>query len=223
MADFLETKAKCTHITEVLEEQTPVGQELYPFTGYVDFRELLLMPENATAMGALGNTTYGDVFRSLSVPLNEELLATDPNTGVSNVNQLLRPLTGLMSGEEGTLIYEGNVFSFTFPADIGKLIANISAGVGDLRIDNLDTIGDPLSLLMPMFMRPFDLDNKFGIGLGGRPLRFSMRLSINILLIDDETRGKPLNTLWTCPTLFLAVINDVYFSIQKSPVTLQTI
>jgi hypothetical protein len=180
--DYVKDKAKCTHLRDWSFNSTEPGEVPYPFNGYVDFRELFLLEENATLLGARGKATYGDTFRSLILPIKEELFSTDPNTGLSSVNGLVGIATKFLNGESGSLIFPGELYaSDSLDFEFGNLLLNASFSIGDLHIQNIDTIGEPLQVLTPVFMEPLYLDNSVGIGLNDRPLRASARFSIDLL------------------------------------------
>lgn len=185
IANYIAT-AKCTHIKEHNRNNTPSFLEPYPFTDYVDFRELVLPAEEAGDYGARGNGTYGDLIQGLITPLRDELLWVDPSTNLSSLNSLIRAGTSLLFDEEGTISLPGDVAApIQFLAEIGALVANITFSIGDLKVRNLDTIGDPLTFLRPVAENPSKIENSLGAGLGGKPLRFSMRLSLNVLMKND--------------------------------------
>lgn len=191
--DFIAETANCTHIIDyIAEEETLEGEAVYPYTDFVDFRELFLPEENSTAMGGMGKGLYGDFARSIVNPLREEFLWVDPKTGLSSANEFLGPLFEFMSDEEGTLIIPGHVVPNipTFNPEIGSVVANVTFEFGDIRVENIDTMGDPLSLLGPVFMRPFNLENSFGFGLGGRPLRVSARFKLAITSWEGNEFGR---------------------------------
>jgi hypothetical protein len=197
--EYIDTKANCTHITDEEPVEMPTfaangsiveSESLFyqhPFTSFVDFRELLLLPENSTAYGGRGNSTYGDVLRNLMGLIQNELLFVNPRTGLSAINDVVAPVTGLLSDKEGSISVPGDLMEpVLFPVDVGAFAANISVGVGDLLLENIDTIGDPLSLFEPVADRPHLLDNSVGLGIGGRPMEISLRFSIRLETVEES-------------------------------------
>ena len=85
---------------------------------------------------------------------------------------------------------------FELPLEVGALKANIAFGLSDLRLENLDTMGDPLSFLGPLPENSFELSNSVGAGLGGRPLRVSMLVSL-VMAIEgrDDIINRVIVTL----------------------------
>ena len=96
-----------------------------------------------------------------------------------------------LSDEPGTLLIPGSVVPSlpTFNPRIGSFLANVTFEIGDIRIENMDTIGDPLALLKPVFMRPFHLENSVGIGQGGTPVTTSVRLILNLTKVNENGAG----------------------------------
>ena len=141
--------------------------------------------------GGKGMALYGDMVRSLINPLQEEFLWVDPKTGLSAANEFLGPLLSIFSGEDGTILIPGEGIPSlpTFNMEMGDLLANITLDFGDIRLENVDTIGDPLALLMPVFMRPFNLENSVGVGIGERPLMASIRLTLSLTQLEETRSG----------------------------------
>jgi hypothetical protein len=192
--DYLKGKAECTHIRDWSFNETEPGEVPYAFDSFVDFRELFLVEENATQLGARGKATYGDTFRSLTLPITKELLGTDPKTGLSNINGLVGMATKFFFNESGSVVIPGNIFaSDALDFDVGSMLLNASFSIGDLHIQNIDSLGEPLQVLTPVYMEPLFVDNSVGIGLNNRPLRASLRLTIELLTfkkIDDQKHGE---------------------------------
>ena len=209
IADYIDW-ATCSHIVEDAQNRTLPGETPYPFTDFVDLRELIMYKPDAMEYGALGENTYGTLISSLLYPLQEDILWVNPKTNMStNLNYALQTATSLIFGENGTLAFPGNLIEpFELIVEVGAFMANVSFGLGDLRIENLDTMGDPLSFLKPVRSNKFELSNSVGAGLGGRPLRFSMRVAINMLMVDGNT-GRKLEDI-TIPDLILACISNFF-------------
>ena len=191
IADYIDW-ATCTHVVEDALNKTLPGETPYPFTDFVDLRELIMYWPDAMEYGALGKNTYGNIFSSLLYPLQEDILWVNPETNMStNLNYALQVATSFLFGENGTLTIPGNLIEpLEMVVEVGAFIGNVSFGLGDLRVDNLDTMGDPLSFLKPLRSNRFELSNSVGAGLGGRPLRFSMLVSVNLAMSNADTGRK---------------------------------
>lgn len=187
ISDYIRDKANCTHIEDYTALNTPEGVEPHSYTGFVDFRDLLLHPDNATLMGGSGTSPYGNLARQLFGPLHNEILWVSPKTGLSSVNDFLGPMGDILSGEEGTIIIPGEVFPQieTWNWEMGTP-ANVTFEIGDMRIEGIDSIGAPLQVLMPMMRSPFGLRSSAGVGMGGKPLSVSVGFKLEIINWNEE-------------------------------------
>lgn len=136
----------------------------------VDFRDLLLIPEEAKARGAVGDGRYGDVAQTIKKLIEDELLANDPeaseDTPLAN-RVVIRPFTKSQSGIEGTLrfndtLIDMNVENINDP--IGSAVAEkLQLQVSDFRLSNLDTLHHPIKILDPQ-NKPTTLYNQANLG-----------------------------------------------------------
>jgi hypothetical protein len=116
--------------------------------------------------------------------LNAQLLTSDPITGLPMINSLLvQPMTYNQSGIAGTLLFEDALMDVGTRISIGGLEADIKLRVSEMKVENIDTIKEPLMLLEPIDSQPHTLNNSAGVGLSlaDRPLSLSMRLFISIV------------------------------------------
>jgi len=157
----------------------------YPSFDVVDFRDLFLTPELSRELGGSSFSQYGDLFHSIFEYVNEKLLKTDSLNGVSAVNDLISSLTQAQSDVPGTFAYPGDLMSTDSNIEVGGLKANIQLKASNLRIENLDTAGDPLSLLQPILNDPVTLNSTASFGIASEPLRVSLRMLIALLGDDD--------------------------------------
>ena len=82
-------------------------------SGYVDFRDLLLSPEDAKMFGGSGMQQYGDVVYTLVSELKEQFLSNDEN-GSPKVNGLIRDFMAESSNSTGAMAsYNGDVLNST--------------------------------------------------------------------------------------------------------------
>ena len=138
---------------------------------FVDFRDLFLTEAKAILLGGAGDSRYGNLFRRLLEIVNNEILSVDPSTGLSSVNEIVvKQLTKAQSGVPGQLLFPGDIFNQGTRINVGGLDARIELRAYDAFIENLDTIGSPLSLLDPVELDPNTLNNTASIGVG-KPLR----------------------------------------------------
>jgi hypothetical protein len=119
----------------------------------IDFRDLLLPPEQAKALGGRGTSPYGALAPFAMEFVNTQLLAIDPETGMATyINDVvIGPLTRLLSGTRGRLAWNDtliNLDSGTF--QLGVVESQVQFQVSNIRMENLDTFGPPLMILNPL-------------------------------------------------------------------------
>ena len=149
-------------------------------TGEVDFRELLLPEDQATALGGRPGQPYGDVGPTVMDLIREELLVLDTNSNDSRINSaIIAPLTESQSGTAGTLRF-GNVTSFqSGPVDEIGLVG-VALSVSEGVIENLDSVGFPLELLAPNSTNGQLLDNSIALASSQTPLRASTTIVVDL-------------------------------------------
>jgi hypothetical protein len=122
--------------------------------------------------------------------VDSQILAIDPETGLSKVNDMLiRPMTLNQSGIEGTFIMgdpSSPLVDVNTRISVGGLQADIQLRVSDLQVQNLDTLVQPLALLETVESDPYLINNTatMGLELTDRPMSLSTRLYFSI-----ETKG----------------------------------
>ena len=155
-------------------------------TGIIDFRDLLLSQDVSRSLGGSGNLQYGNLFRGLLDIINKEVLAIDEKEGTTKVNSLLiAPLTKSQSSVPGLFRYEGDLMNTGSRIVVGGFDAKIDLRAYDARIENLDSVGPPLSILNPLSDLPYNLNNTATFGVGEKPLRFAVRFLISLLGAGD--------------------------------------
>jgi hypothetical protein len=153
-------------------------------SGFVVFPDLLLPAEEAVALGGTGKSQYGDLIRRLYGILNEEVLTTDEK-GKSSLNDLLiAPLTRGESDTEGTLLF-GDILNTGTRVQVGGLDARVGLKAYNARIENMDTVGEPLDLLEPVVNEPHLLNNTASFGVGPDPLRLGLTFLISLVGDDN--------------------------------------
>jgi len=155
-------------------------------TGNVDFRDLLLTPEEALAVGGSGNEPYGDLFSSLVMPyLQEKVLEpTTLNTAI------VGSLTKEQSGTQGMLEF-ANVFEYQQLG--GALYDYLDFKVSKVKITNLDKLVDPL-LLQPTdanrVLNSIGLDATTGTDDGLNAVNVTARVMLDVGGIDSPLQMK---------------------------------
>lgn len=152
---------------------------------FVDFREMF-RPGNTT-----GFSPYGDILPLLRDTFDDLLFENDPETQMPKINDvLIAPFTADQSGVEGTLLLPGKILGFDTEAlaEVGLGITGIE--LSDARIENLDTVGQPLKVLEPNATRGDLLNNRATFGTQFSPLRFAVRISLSFLGPFINTRDE---------------------------------
>ncbi|KAG7360134.1 paraquat-inducible protein A domain containing protein [Nitzschia inconspicua] len=153
--------------------------------GSVDLRDLLRTVTIAQGLGGSGLSPYGDLFRTL-VGFIQNVFKTDESTGVSALNNaVVVPLTETLSNEPGTLYQQSDLFNGGTKVKVGTLDANVRFRAFDAKIENLNTIGDPLDLLGGVIGEPYELNNTITFGVNQEPLKFSTKLLLDFDGADD--------------------------------------
>jgi hypothetical protein len=187
---------------------------------YVDFRDLLLDPNQAKLLGGSGMAQYGNLVRSGFDILKREVLAVDPVNGLSNVNDMLvAKLTESKSGEAGRIEFFEDIFDTTTRVNVGGLDAMVLLRLYDAFIDNLDSIGAPLALLEPVQGSSSELNNTATIGIV-RPLQAGARFMFALTgedmdVMNDIEISLSLHELSVVVTALMKVLET---SFQSFPV-----
>ena len=166
---------------------------------YIDLRDLILSPAEALTVGGTGQAPYGTIVSSVYGLLKRSFFAEDPSTpGLSSLNgKVISPFAESQSGSPGRFLFPGSIFNVDQDVDIGGFKAGIQLGVSDLFINNIDTLGAPVTLLQPVNGEAHLLSNDATLGLG-RPLEIGFNLFMGLF-----GEGKPLDgASFVCCYLF---------------------
>lgn len=139
---------------------------------FVDFRDLLLSPTMALALGGTGSSPYGNLFSTLYGMLQEKIL----QSGATNrplINDFFRGLSERHSNTTGSMYFGGTVLEHTGRLIIAGLDATFGVKVSDVTIDNIDSVGDPLDIFQPVSGEPNLVNNTVSFGVDDRPLGIS--------------------------------------------------
>lgn len=132
---------------------------------YVDLRELLLTPDISQQYGGAGDAPYGNIFPTIANYIKDEILSTDPETGVLALNNLINSFTERRSGVGGTLLWPGDLLSTDTNVDAGGLNARVRLRVYDAFIHNIDSFsGQDMQILEPVRGEPHQVNNSASIG-----------------------------------------------------------
>jgi len=143
------------------------------------------------------DTSYGDVPFMLKKMVDDELLKTNPETGILRINEaVIAPFTGAQSGHAGTMVFPIDLFSFLLPKTTSKKfgLETLEFRIFDPKVENLDTIGTPIQILEPNATYGQVLDNYASFGSGERKLRIGFNGLIAIEGDPTFTMNNQLET-----------------------------
>lgn len=161
--------------------------------GFVDFRDLLLSPDEALAKGASGAEPYGNLAYTVMDLLRENLLTVDGN-GLLQLNSfLIEPLTKSQSGTSGTLRFPSDLITMNKTNFATKYIRtfvdNFQIGLTNLRLNNLDILKAPVSIL-EVTESANQLANELTLGpVAGRPLNITVGFFLELSRDDDDSES----------------------------------
>ena len=145
---------------------------------FVDFRDLLLPKEEAARLGGAGDGRYGDLFSLVWNFIDTELFSVDASTGLAAISsKVIAPLTKDQSGTPGKFLFSGDVLNGEQRVDLFQ--TGIRFRLYDLFVENLDTVGTPLTLLSPVEGEARVLNNEVSIGVS-RPLKLGTKVSFGL-------------------------------------------
>lgn len=172
--------------------------------GMMDIRDLLLNPSDSISLGGSGEMPYGDLWHSVYDLVISETVDPDKN-GSPKVNSgMIAPYTEAASGNVGSLSLS-DIFYRGDMSEGSTAQASFVLSLTNILVENLDTIGYPLSFLKPHAATV--VENSGVIGSQSRKLKVSARMFIavennggetmsNDIQITFETSGLGLLTLF---------------------------
>ena len=167
---------------------------------FVDLRDLLWIPDVASRLGGLGLSQYGDMFR-IAAGMIQGVFKIDDRTGLSSFNKIVvDPFTKAKGNEAGTIDYSGDIYTGVNRLNIGALDTDILFRAYDAKIENMNTVGEPLELLGGVMGEAHVLNHTVTAGVGEEPLVFSSKF-----LLSLEGDGKLLHSLVKTIILFLVL------------------
>eukprot|EP00536_Pseudo-nitzschia_multiseries_P018323 jgi/Psemu1/321305/estExt_fgenesh1_pm.C_23840001 len=181
---------------------------------YVDFRQFF-----NSSFSTESNNQYGELPSMLLELMDKEMIEPDPTTGMPKINEvLINPLTKGQSGTEGTLILGGDgedIFNTVQRINIGGFDANVRLRASNIKIENLNTVMEPLVLLDTVPTEPYFLNNSITVGVEDRPVTVSTNFAFAV--IDDVQGTEIANELDLSFTMHTAsVMATTMLKIAKS-------
>ncbi|GAX20731.1 hypothetical protein FisN_7Hh041 [Fistulifera solaris] len=159
------------------------GNEASP---YLDFRDLLRTRSEAIELGTSGDTPYGSTV-ALAWKFIQDWLLT-PAEGSSDIplnTRFIAPFTEKQSGIPGSIAYKDALIDQKF----ALLDADVHFRVFDIYAENLDTMGEPLSLLDTVQGEAHLINNVATVGVN-KPLRAGAKINLQMdgsgVSIDDQ-------------------------------------
>jgi hypothetical protein len=149
---------------------------------FIDVRELLLPPEIALEYGASGTEPYDGLVSFAKGFIDDELEAVD-STGTPTINDaVIARFTERQSGTRGALIFEDELVELNSTVSVGGFDGRIEFRLSNVRLENLDTLGQPISILDPVPGESRLLNNTATLGAtaSDRPFRILGNLLVAV-------------------------------------------
>lgn len=149
------------------------GSEASP---YLDFRDLLHTRSEALELGGSGETPYGSTIAlAWKFAQNWLLTPSEASQTIPLNSRFIAPFTEEQSGTSGSILYDNALIDQQF----ALLDAKVKFRLFDLYAENLDTIGEPLSLLDTVQGEAHMLKNVATVGVD-RPLRAGAKINFQM-------------------------------------------
>ena len=159
---------------KVDREACVAAQFSNPVTPYIDFRDLLLDPDEARAYGGSGIEPYGNLTSTVKAYLDDELLTAN-ETGELGINsRVIVPFTEVQSGIKGKYELNETLTLLNRTSKGGSMDSRIGFIVKRLTFEDLDSVRPPVALMEPiqgvastftnaLSMEPFRVGGVFNI------------------------------------------------------------
>eukprot|EP00934_Nitzschia_sp_Nitz4_P006383 Nitzschia sp. Nitz4//scaffold103_size77763//45581//52259//NITZ4_005447-RA/size77763-processed-gene-0.92-mRNA-1//-1//CDS//3329532334//6373//frame0 len=151
----------------------------YSQEGLVDLRDLLLPPLDALSFGASGGMPYGDLFAYLYSSLESNIMRPLASNRTA-INDVFLYLTEEQSDIPGTFLFEGNVVDSQSRIKVAGLDADVIFRLSNVTIQNVDSVGNPLTLLQPMIGEPNSIENVLSFGINHMPLSLKATMLLSM-------------------------------------------
>ena len=149
---------------------------------HLDWRDMLMLPAEATQAGASGTSPYGDVIPWVMDIVESQLFAADDDGLIALNDMLIRPLTKSQSGTEGLIHMNGTLVDLhkvDVEQDIWRAFAqNLRLKLSDFRLAGVDTLREPFQLLIPRSSSAHLLENKLSFGIDDQAVDASVQLEL---------------------------------------------
>jgi hypothetical protein len=189
-------------------------------SGTIDFRDLFLPSAMARQLGGSGQSPYGDTFQILFQTLKDQISAVDEKNQTALNDMFVRPMTLKQSNVNGSVIFPGEAFNASGSARLSSWPVFFVGKVSNARIENLDTVGDPLNLLQPVFGQSSVLNNSLSMGAGSEPLRLAATVYLSLsddneMNVQNEVElALDISAITFVLTVFLAMSESSFFALS---------
>ncbi len=180
---------------------------------HLDFRDLLLPPDQAAAAGATGNSPYGSRAFEIKDHIDSQLLKANPTTDRPFLNDKA-PATTMQSGILGTFTFAGRrpVFTYESIFAVGNSTIPINVAIKNLTIDNLNYWLSPMVILHPDLNESSGLKNRIQFGMDKDP---SLTISTIIELTIDKEISNDFAVSFETKSLSMLV--DLLLNVREDP------
>jgi hypothetical protein len=142
----------------------------YPADGVVDFRDLLLPSNASRSLGGTGVGPYGNLFALLYGYFLEHV----SRMGDSHViNDIFQYIAVNQSNTHGGFQLDGNAFSSKTKINVAGLRADLDVQVSNVTLKNIDSIGVPFELMMPIENSADTVRNVLSFGVDSRSMQMA--------------------------------------------------
>ena len=145
--------------------------------GFVDFRDLLLPPDEALAVGGMGTVPYGDLLYTFVSELKERFLSNDEN-GIPKINGIIANAFQRISPSTDSVVELGDLLDWNTTVTVAGFEGFVGIRILDASIGNLDSFGSPLELFEPVYEEANMLNNSISIGVGNKTVYFAAEIVV---------------------------------------------
>jgi hypothetical protein len=140
-----------------------------PEQSFINLQQLITGTSTERSSTRSLSNGYGSIIGKLFSYARDEIKAFNPTTQELYINELIGAFTKDISNVTGALLISDNILDLSSRIDIGELKADLDLQISGLEIENLNSIGLPLSILDPT--SEITVNNVITIGANDKPLK----------------------------------------------------